>query len=164
MIKFWSKFHFQILWYSFTWDNRFLVTPSLISYRKILPPAPLDTSATALVCIFSPILNSMMEGWKCRSTELLSPKNKQESKHFLEICMKFFSNLPQVLIITSPGKRKLTISPKQRFFYFSSAEREEDYGAEKMTKIKLTRVLVTSFDKFRHFCNLSIFVFCSIVL
>ena len=164
MIKLWSKFHFQILWYSFAWDNRFLVTPSLISYRKILPPAPLDTSATALVCIFSPILNSVMEAWKCRSTKLLSPKNKQESKHFLEICMKFFSNLPQVLIITSPSKRKLTISPKNVFFNFCSAEREEDYGAEKMTKIKLTRVLVTSFDKFRYFCNLSIFGFCSIVL
>ena len=80
MIKFWSKFHFQILWYSFTWDNRFLLTPSLISYRKILPPAPLDTSTTALVCIFSPILNSMMEGWKYRSRELFVTKKTQKTK------------------------------------------------------------------------------------
>ena len=28
MIKFWSKFHIQILWYSFTSDSRFLLTPS----------------------------------------------------------------------------------------------------------------------------------------
>ena len=28
MIKFWSKFHIQILWYSFTRDNRCRVTPS----------------------------------------------------------------------------------------------------------------------------------------
>ena len=27
MNKFWSKFHIQILWYSFTRDNRFLLTP-----------------------------------------------------------------------------------------------------------------------------------------
>ena len=40
--------------------------------------------------------------------------------------------LPQVHIITTPGGRKLPIPPpKQRFLYFSSAERE-DYGAEKM--------------------------------
>ena len=62
-------------------------------------------------------------------------------------------NLPQVFIITTPGRRKLPISPKQRFLYFSSPEREEDYGAEKMTKIKFARVLVTSFDKFYHFCS-----------
>ena len=29
MIKCWSRFHIQILWYSFTLDNRFLVTLSL---------------------------------------------------------------------------------------------------------------------------------------
>ena len=90
MIKFWFKFHFQILWFSFTGDNRFPLIPSLISPRKILPPALLDTSATRLVYIFSSILNSIMEGWKCRSRELLkaiychqkSPKqaNKQKKK------------------------------------------------------------------------------------
>ena len=66
----WSKFHFQILWYSFTEDNRFLLTPSLIFPGKILPPPPLDASTTALVCIFSSILNSITEGWKYRSREL----------------------------------------------------------------------------------------------
>ena len=28
MIKFWCKFHIQIIWYRFTRDNRFLLTPS----------------------------------------------------------------------------------------------------------------------------------------
>ena len=72
-------------------------------------------------------------------------------------------NVPQALIITTPGRRKLTISPKKRFLYFSSVEREEDYEAEKMTKIKLTRLSVTGFDKFYHFCNHCIFGFCSVV-
>ena len=79
------------------------------------------------------------------------------------LLMPLSKNLPPVIIITTAGRRKLTISSKQRFLYFSSAEKEEDYGAEKMTKIKLVRVLVTSFDKFHHFCNLHIFGFCSVL-
>ena len=71
MIKFWYKFYFKVLWYSFTGDDTFLLIPSLISPRKILPPSPLNTSATALVCIFSSILNSIMEGWNYRSRWLL---------------------------------------------------------------------------------------------
>ena len=61
--------------------------------------------------------------------------------------VRFF--LPQVLIITTPGRRKLPISPEQCFLKicFSPAERGEDYGVEKMTKIKLVTILVTSFDK-----------------
>ena len=41
----------------------------------------------------------------------------------------------------------------------------EDYGFEKMTKTKPTRVLVTSFDKFHHFCTFTflVSVFCSII-
>ena len=73
MIKFWSKFYIRILGYSFTRDNRFLLTPSqsLPGKQESLSPAPLDTSTTALVCIFSSILNSIMEGSKFRSRELL---------------------------------------------------------------------------------------------
>ena len=99
MIKFWFKFHFQILWFSFTGDNRFLLIPSLICPRKILPPALLDTSATRLVYIFSSILNSIMEGWKCRSRELLkaiychqkSPKqtNKKNNNKKADVFLKF---------------------------------------------------------------------------
>ena len=121
MIKFWSKFHFRILWYSFTWVNRFLLTPSLISPREILPPAPLDTSSTALMRIFSPILNSMMEGWKCRSRELLKTifchQKKQEGRHFLETCMKCFSDIcmeclnPQVSISKMVNKHNVDYRP-----------------------------------------------------
>ena len=48
-------------------------------------------------------------------------------------------NLPQVFIITTQGRRKLSISPKQRFLkiYFSPAESGEDYGAERLIKAKL---------------------------
>ena len=46
---------------------------------------------------------------------------------------------------------------------FSPAEKEEDYRAEKMIKIKLARVLVASFDKFHLLCNLYIFVICFVV-
>ena len=56
--------------------------------------------------------------------------------------------------------------PPNRVFWksvFHPAERGEDYGAEKMTKIKLPRVLVTSFDKFNHHCNFYTFGFCSVV-
>ena len=34
MIKFLSKFHAQILWYSFTTDNRFLLTSSSLSQEN----------------------------------------------------------------------------------------------------------------------------------
>ena len=48
---------------------------------------------------------------------------------------------------------------------FSSAERggEEDYGIDKITKIKRTKILVTNFDKFHHLCNLYIFDLCFVV-
>ena len=47
--------------------------------------------------------------------------------------------------------------------FFPSRE-GEDYGAENMTKIKLARVLVTSFDKFHStICNLYFFGFCFVV-
>ena len=47
---------------------------------------------------------------------------------------------------------KLPISPKQRFLKicFSPSREGEDYRAKNMTKIKLARVLVKSFDKFHH--------------
>ena len=103
MIKFWSTFHFQIFWYSFTGDNKFLLTSSLIFPRKILPPAPLDTSATVFVCIFSSILNSIMEGWKYRSKEVvfksycLSPKKPIRQKTFSwNLHDIFFRNLHEM--------------------------------------------------------------------
>ena len=72
-------------------------------------------------------------------------------------------NLFKVLIITTSGARKFPISLTKRFLYFFSAEREDHYGAEKITKIELSRVLVTSFDKFHHLSNHCIFALRSVV-
>ena len=79
MIKFWSKFHNQILWYSFTRQNRFLITPS-----KSLPGPSFSTSrhvSNNLSVILSSILNSVMKGRKYRSRE----SNKRADR----LCMKF---------------------------------------------------------------------------
>ena len=53
--------------------------------------------------------------------------------------------------------RELRIPPEQRFLktFFPEEKGEEDYGVEKIPK--LTKVSVTSFDKFHHLCNLYIF-------
>ena len=84
----------------------------------------------------------------------LSLSQKIESVHFYS-CL-----LP-------PGRRKLPIPSEQRFLnvYFSTVERgwREDYGVEKITKIKPTRILVTNFAKFHHPCNLYIFGFCFVL-
>ena len=92
----------------------------------------------------------------------ITGKSICESKSWIcsFLLISLSKNLLHVLVITTPGRGKLTIFPKQRFLYFSSAEREEDYEAEEMTKIKHSRVLVKSFDKFHHLCNLYIFAFC----
>ena len=81
--------------------------------------------------------------------------------------LHFYSYPPSIL---PPGfyhhhsRQKKHISTEHCFLeiYFSPAERG-DYGAEKMTKIKLAKVLITSFNKFHHFCNDYIFGFCFIV-
>ena len=59
--------------------------------RKSFPPTPLDTSVTALVSIFSSILNSIIEGWNYRSRKLSKAifchqKNKKKANR---LCMKF---------------------------------------------------------------------------
>ena len=48
-------------------------------------------------------------------------------------------------------------------FIFSWVERGQDYGVEKITKIKPMRVVVTSFDKFDHLFNLYTFGLCFVV-
>ena len=71
--------------------------------------------------------------------------------------------LPQVIIIITPSRRKLSVSLKQRYLkiYFSQTESGKDYGAEKMPKIKLTKVLFTNFNEIHHFCNIYVFgLFC----
>ena len=93
MIKFQSKFDVQILQYSITRDNRFLLSPSLSFQGKqeTFPPAPLDTSATALVCIFSSILfilnngGTKVEVKRDFKSYFLSPKINREAER---LCMK----------------------------------------------------------------------------
>ena len=94
-------------------------------------------------------------------------------KHFYICC---WAKLSPSFYHYSPGRRKLPIPPEVHFLkiYFSSAERgvcvgggrevvKEDYGVEKFTEIKPMKVLVTSFDKFPHLCNLYVFGFYSVV-
>ena len=94
MIKFWFKFHIQIIWYSFTRDNRFLLTLSQsLPEKQENPPASLDKSATTLVYMFYSILNSIMKGRKYSSRPLLkaiiwSPKNDKKAD---SLCTNFSS-------------------------------------------------------------------------
>ena len=73
MIKFWSKFHMQIPWYSFTKEIRFLLTlsQSLPGKQENLSSSVSRHVNNVLVCIFSSILNSVMEEWKYKSRDLL---------------------------------------------------------------------------------------------
>ena len=56
-----------------------------------------------------------------------------------------------------------TTRPFLKIYFFPQQNGEENYGVEKITKIKPTRVLVTSFEEFHHLCNLYIFGFCFVV-
>ena len=63
-------------------------------------------------------------------------------------------------------QKKITYFPQTKCFenqFFPSREREH-YGAENIIKVKLARVLVTSFNKFHStICNLYFFGFCFVV-
>ena len=101
-------------------------------------------------------------------TFLWTPKGCISPEYFLKFFSKLYDppfllmpsskNLSQVLIMT-PRQNEITHFPRIAFFenLFPPAGRREDYGAEKITKIKLARVLVISFDKFHHFNNLYLF-------
>ena len=81
----------------------------------------------------------------------------------------FVSQKLNLFIFTHAPRQKEIITPRQKEIthssqtLFSSAERGEDYGFEKITKIKPIMVLVTSFDKFYHLWNLYISGFCFVV-
>ena len=73
-------------------------------------------------------------------------------------------NLPKVFIITPQAEGNYPFRLNSVFWrsIFFPAERGGgvgggDYGDEKITKIKPTRVLVSNFDKLHHLCNLYIF-------
>ena len=60
-----------------------------------------------------------------------------------------------------PGRQELSIPPKKRFLKIFFPEQERGERIMELKKlIKLTRVLVTSFDKFHHLCNFYIFSLC----
>ena len=64
---------------------------------------------------------------------------------------------PRFLSLPLQAGGNYPFPPHNVFCIFFLAEKEEDYGAEKMTKIKLARVLVTSFDEFHYLSNNNIF-------
>ena len=66
----------------------------------------------------------------------------------------------------SPGRRELPIPPKQHFLKMYFPEQNEGDRIMYLKKLPiLTRVLVTSFDKFHHICNLYIFdLFCYAII
>ena len=65
-----------------------------------------------------------------------------------------------------PGRRELPIPPKQHFLKMYFPEQSEGDRIMYLKKLPiLTRVLVTSFDKFHHICNLYIFdLFCYAII
>ena len=66
----------------------------------------------------------------------------------------------------SPGRRELPIPPEQHFLKMYFPEQKEGDRIMYLKKLPiLTRVLVTSFDKFHHICNLYIFdLFCYAII
>ena len=86
-------------------------------------------------------------------------------------------NSPPVFIITPQVEENYPFPQKCIFWRFIFRQQKEgcvwggggrevvkeDYGVEKFTEIKPMKVLVTSFDKFPHLCNLYVFGFYSVV-
>ena len=68
MIKIWSKFHIQILWYSFTRDNSFILTPSSYLPGKQENPSSSASSQNVYLFLNSEVINGEIE---YRSRELL---------------------------------------------------------------------------------------------
>ena len=83
---------------------------------------------------------------------------KIESVHF---CSCSQATLPQVFIIIPLAERNYPFSGD----VFSSARTMggEDYGVEKITKIKTMRVSVTSFDEFHHLLHFW-FMYCCVII
>ena len=72
IIRFLPKFHFQILRYSFTRENRFLRNPSQsLKGKQENSYSSASRHVNNSLSIFSAILNSIIKGWKYRSRELL---------------------------------------------------------------------------------------------
>ena len=74
-------------------------------------------------------------------------------------------NLPSDFFRYLPSRWELPILPEQRFL--KKIFPEEKGNGERTVELKkipkLTKVLVTSFDKFYHLCNIYIFGLCFVV-
>ena len=84
MIKFWSKFRIQILWYSLTRDNSFLITPSQFVWRKqenlsSSTSRHINNSLSVYVFLNSELNNGGMKVQVKRTSKsyFLSPKKKK---------------------------------------------------------------------------------------
>ena len=87
MIKFWSKFRIQILWYSLTRDNSFLITPSQFVWRKqenlsSSTSRHINNSLSVYVFLNSELNNGGMKVQVKRTSKsyFLSPKKKKNKK------------------------------------------------------------------------------------
>ena len=137
MIKCWSKFHIQILWYSFTRQNRFPLTPSqYFSGKQENPSSSASRHVNSSVCMYffhdSEFFFSNLCIPPCMVAKKfqihgvkITGKYTCESKNWICLPMVPSKTLLQVFIITTPGRRKLPISPKQSVLkiYLSSAGR-----------------------------------------
>ena len=96
----------------------------------------------------------------------ITGKHISESKNWIcsFLLMVPSKTLPQVFIITTPGRRKLPISPKQSFLkiYFTPADRERTMELKIWPKLNLEGYWLQFLIYFA-ICNLYIFGFCFIV-
>ena len=155
-----------------TWE----LTPKLNSC--IIPSVPNFKINTPIFCcpLFSenylnpqakPVYSTMVvEEFQIYGVEITG-KYICESKN--RICsflpMPPNKTLPQVFIISPQADRNYPFLVSRLFWrsIFPQQKGGEEYGVEKITKIKPARVLVTIFDEFHHLCNLYILAFCFVV-
>ena len=95
IIRFWSKFHIQILGYSFTRENRFLLNPSESLQGKQENPCPstsrhVNNSLSKYFFLDSELHNKGMKVQIKRAFKsyFLSPKNNKRADR---LCIKFSS-------------------------------------------------------------------------
>ena len=84
----------------------------------------------------------------------------RKSFKFLVLRLLEYMSLRKTL---PPAEGNYPFLPNRVFWKSVFSANRKDYGAEKMTKVKLARALATSFDKFHYQCNLYIFGFSFVV-
>ena len=178
MIKCWSKFHIQILWYSFTRQNRFPLTPSQsFSGKQENPSSSASRHVNNSVCMYffhdseffsqtcisyHAWLQKRFKFMVLRLLENILVSQKTESVYpwsQAKLSSRFLLSQLQV-----EGNYRF---PPNKVFWKSIYPQQgrQDYRAENMTKIKLARVLVASFDKFHYLQPLHFwFLFCCTII